>query len=34
MKDNVDAIADLREMGFKHLVITDGKTSWDVDLKN
>jgi uncharacterized protein YxeA len=34
MKDNIDAIADLREMGFKHLVITDGKTSWDVDLKN
>jgi hypothetical protein len=34
MKDNVDAIQDLREMGFKHLIMTDGKASWDIDLKN
>jgi hypothetical protein len=34
MKDNVEAIQDLRENGFKHLVMTDGKLSWDIDLKN
>jgi len=34
MKDNVDAIQDVREMGFKHLIMTDGKLSWDIDLKN
>ena len=34
MKDNVDVIKDLREMGFKHLIMTDGKISWDIDLKN
>jgi hypothetical protein len=34
MKDNVDAIQDLRENGFKHLVMTDGNECWDIDLKN
>ena len=34
MKDNNDAITDLRKMGFKHLVMTDGKNTWDIDLKN
>jgi hypothetical protein len=34
MKDSVDAIQDLREMGFKHLIMTDGKATWDIDLKN
>jgi hypothetical protein len=34
MKDSVDAIKDLREMGFKHLIMTDGKATWDIDLKN
>jgi hypothetical protein len=31
---NHDIIADLREMGFKFLIMTDGKTTWNVDLKN
>ncbi len=34
MTDNVDAISDLREMGFKTLVMTDGKVAWNIDLKN
>ena len=34
MKDNVEVIKELREMGFKHLIMTDGKASWDIDLKN
>jgi hypothetical protein len=34
MKDNVDAIKDLRENGFKHLIMTDGKVNWDIDLMN
>jgi hypothetical protein len=31
---NQEVIADMREMGFKHLIMTDGKLVWDVDLKN
>ena len=34
MMDNAEAMQDLREMGFKHLIMTDGKVSWDIDLKN
>jgi hypothetical protein len=34
MKDNVYTIRNLREVGFKHLVMTDGKTTWDIDLEN
>jgi hypothetical protein len=34
MKDNVDAIQDMREVGFKHLIMTDGIITWDIDLKN
>ncbi|MGD0845443.1 MAG: hypothetical protein ABSA06_13915 [Geobacteraceae bacterium] len=34
MKDNNVVIKDLREMGFKRLILTDGKVSWDIDLKN
>jgi hypothetical protein len=34
MKDNVYTIQDLRGMGFKHLIMTNGKLSWDIDLKN
>ena len=34
MRDNADAIKDLRENGFKHLVMTDGIATWDIDLKN
>jgi hypothetical protein len=34
MKDNVDAIQDLRENGFKHLIMTNGKVTWDIDLIN
>ena len=34
LKDNAGVIQDLREMGFKHLVMTDGKIRWDIDLKN
>ncbi len=34
MKDNNVVIQDLREMGFKRLIMTDGKVSWDIDLKN
>lgn len=34
MKDNNVVIQDLREMGFKRLILTDGKVSWDIDLKN
>jgi hypothetical protein len=32
MKDNNVAIQDLREMGFKHLIMSDGKATWDIDL--
>ena len=31
MKDNADAIQDLRAVGFKHLVMSDGDTTWDID---
>jgi hypothetical protein len=34
MKEDGGMMQTLREMGFKHLVMTDGKVSWDVDLKN
>ena len=34
MKDNNVVIQDLREMGFKRLIMTDGKVRWDIDLKN
>jgi hypothetical protein len=34
MKDNTGIIGDMREMGFKRLIMTDGKTAWVVDLKN
>jgi hypothetical protein len=34
MKESKEAVRDLRDMGFKHLIMTDGTTSWDVDLKN
>jgi hypothetical protein len=34
MKDNVDAIKDLRENGFKHLIMTDGTVTWNIDLIN
>jgi hypothetical protein len=33
MKDS-GAINEMRNMGFKHLIMTDGKITWDVDLKN
>lgn len=30
-----EAIADLREMGFKGLIMTDGhESTWEVDLRN
>ena len=30
-----EIVKDLREMGFKRLILTDGnKSNWDVDLKN
>ena len=34
MKDNVYTIRDLRAVGFKHLVMSDGDTTWDIDLEN
>ena len=34
MKNNSEAVREFREMGFRHLVVTDGKTAWDIDLKN
>lgn len=34
MKDTVEAIKEFRDMGFKRLVMTDGRTAWDVDLEN
>jgi hypothetical protein len=35
MANNKDVITDLREMGFKRLIMTDGdKTTWEVDLRN
>ena len=34
MKDNDVAMQELRKMGFKHLIMTNGKISWDIDLKN
>jgi hypothetical protein len=30
----VDLIQDIREMGFKKLVLKNGKQQWEVDLKN
>jgi hypothetical protein len=29
-----DIIADIREMGFKRLLMGNGKDEWDIDLKN
>jgi len=29
-----DIIPDMREMGFKRLLLNNGKQEWDVDLKN
>jgi len=29
-----DLIQDIREMGFKKLVLNNGKEKWDIDLKN
>lgn len=29
-----EVITDIREMGFKQLILTNGKGTWDVDLKN
>ena len=34
MKDNVDAVSDLRDMGFKTLIMTNGKDTWIVGLRN
>lgn len=34
MKESVDAIQDLRENGFKHLVMNNGNECWDIDSKN
>jgi hypothetical protein len=34
MKDNATMMQDLREMGFRHLIMTVDKATWDVDLKN
>jgi len=34
MKDNIDFMQEIREMGFKHLIMSDGKGTWDIDLKN
>jgi hypothetical protein len=31
---NQDVIVDIREMGFKNLMISNGKVEWNVDLKN
>jgi hypothetical protein len=29
-----EMIGDIREMGFKRLMLSNGKASWDIDLKN
>jgi hypothetical protein len=29
-----EVIANIRSMGFKNLIMTDGKATWDIDLKN
>jgi len=34
MLKSTDFIQDIREMGFKRLVINNGKQKWDIDLKN
>jgi hypothetical protein len=34
MMENVDAIKDLRGNGFRHLLMTNGNSTWDIDLKN
>ena len=34
MKDTPEAISEFRDMGFKHLMMTNGTAAWDVDLKN
>jgi hypothetical protein len=35
MADNAKMVTDLREMGFKRMLLMDGKKyAWDVDLKN
>ena len=34
LKDNAGIIGDLRELGFKRLIMTDGKSAWVVDLRD
>ena len=34
IKDSAHVVNDLRDMGFKHLIMTDGKSGWDVNLRN
>lgn len=34
MLKTTDLIQDIREMGFKRLVMNNGKQEWDLDLKN
>jgi len=34
MKDNTEAINDICELGFKRLIMYDGKTAWVINLKN
>lgn len=34
MKGRAEAIHDFREMGFKRLIMYDGKTAWVIKLKN
>jgi hypothetical protein len=34
MKDSAEAIHDFRDMGFKRLIMYDGKTAWVIKFKN
>jgi len=34
MLKSTELIQDIREMGFKRLVLNNGKEKWDIDLKN
>ena len=34
MLETTDLIQDIREMGFKRLVMNNGKQEWNIDLKN
>lgn len=34
MLNTMDIIQNIREMGFKRLVLSNGKQEWDIDLKN